>query len=207
MSPTPHLTGLPPIIGNDPRVLILGSFPSAISLEKKEYYANPRNRFWHLMEALLGTKAQLPYHVRTVQLKEKGIALWDVTKECEREGSDDAAIKNEIVNDISGFLLDHPSISVVILNGGGAARIFHRHFSDGGPGPAGNPRSEGAGVVPGGWGHSGLSRDRPGGKGPLWTWIPGVMILTLPSTSPANARFGLPQLEDAWSVLKETSGK
>jgi hypoxanthine-DNA glycosylase len=139
-----------------------------MSLEKKEYYGNPRNRFWHLMEALLGIAVALPYHVRTVRLKEKRIALWDVTKECEREGSDDTAIKNEILNDIPGFLCDHPSVSVIILNGGGAGRIFHKYFSDG---------------------------------------IPGVMIFTLPSTSPANAKFGLPQLGDAWSVLKESGAK
>jgi TDG/mug DNA glycosylase family protein len=166
--PSARLTGLPPVVGPDPRVLILGSFPSVISLEKKEYYANPRNRFWHLVEALLGIKAQLPYHVRTVQLKMKGIALWDVTRECEREGSDDAAIKNEIMNDIPGFLRDHPSVSVIILNGKRAGGIFHKEFPDG---------------------------------------IPGIMILTLPSTSPANARFGLPQLVDAWSALREFSGK
>jgi TDG/mug DNA glycosylase family protein len=168
MSPSPRLAGLPPVVGDSPAVLILGSFPSVISVEKGEYYANPRNRFWHLIEALLGINAQLPYHVRTVQLKEKRIALWDVTRECEREGSDDAAIKNEVVNDIPGFLRDHPSIRVIILNGGGASRIFHRHFPDG---------------------------------------IPGIMIFTLPSTSPANAKFGLPQLADAWSVLREFSGK
>jgi asparagine synthase (glutamine-hydrolysing) len=52
---------------------------------------------------------------------------------------------------------------------------------DGIPGPAGRPPSEGGGAVPGGWGPSGPSRDRPGGrrreaappvqggKGPLWT--------------------------------------
>ena len=166
--PSPRLTGLPPVVGSSPVVLILGSFPSVISLERGEYYANPRNRFWHLMEALLGIKAQLPYHVRTVQLKSRGIALWDVTRECEREGSDDTAIRNEIMNDIPGFLHDHPSVSVVILNGGGAARLFHRHFPDG---------------------------------------IPGIMVFTLPSTSPANAKFGLPQLEDAWSILKESAAK
>jgi len=163
-----RLTGLPPISEPDPRLLILGSFPSRLSLERGEYFANPRNRFWHLMEALIGIKAQLPYHVRTVQLKEKGIALWDVTRECEREGSDDAAIRNAVLNDIPGFLRDHPSVTVVILNGGGAARLFHRHFPEG---------------------------------------IPGIMIFTLPSTSPANARFGLPQLVDAWSALREFSGK
>ena len=165
---SPRLTGLPPVSGPTPRLLILGSFPSAISLERSEYYANPRNRFWHLMEALLGIKAQLPYHVRTVQLKEKRIALWDVTRECEREGSDDAAIRNEILNDIPGFLRDHPSVSVIILNGGTAGRLFHRHCPDG---------------------------------------IPGILILSLPSTSPANARFGLSQLVDAWSALREFSGK
>ena len=168
MSPTPRLTGLPPIVGESPKVLILGSFPSVMSLEKKEYYGNPRNRFWHLMEALLGIPVALPYHVRTVRLNEKRIALWDVTKECEREGSGDAEIKNEAVNDITGFLRDHPSITVIVLNGGGAARLFHRYFPDG---------------------------------------IPGILIFTLPSTSPANAKFGLPQLEDAWSVLKEAGAK
>jgi TDG/mug DNA glycosylase family protein len=168
MPPTSRLTGLPPVVGESPKVLILGSFPSVISLEKKEYYGNPRNRFWHLVEALLGIKAQLPYHVRTVQLKTKGITLWDITKECEREGSDDTAIKNEVLNDIPGFLRDHPSIRVIVLNGGGAGRLFHRQLPNG---------------------------------------IPGIMMFTLPSTSPANARFGLPQLADAWSVLRESSGK
>ena len=74
MPPAPRLSGLPPVVGPSPVVLILGSFPSVISLERGEYYANPRNRFWHLVEALIGIKAQLPYHARTVQLKEKGIA-------------------------------------------------------------------------------------------------------------------------------------
>jgi TDG/mug DNA glycosylase family protein len=168
MPPTPRLTGLPLIVGESPKVLVLGSFPSEISLTKKEYYANPRNRFWHLMEALLGIKAQLPYHVRTVQLKERRIALWDVTKECEREGSDDAAIKNDVMNDIPGFLRDHPSVTVIILNGKRAGGIFHKEFPDG---------------------------------------IPGIMIFTLPSTSPANAKFGLPQLGDAWGILRESGAK
>jgi len=166
--PSSRLTGLPPVVGDSPKVLILGSFPSVMSLEKKEYYANPRNRFWLLMEALLGMKAGLPYHVRTVELKRRGITLWDITKECERKGSDDAAIENEVMNDIPGFLQDHPTISVIVLNGKRAAHIFHQHFADG---------------------------------------IPGIMIFTLPSTSPANARFGLPQLEDAWSVLKESGAR
>ncbi|MDD1669856.1 MAG: DNA-deoxyinosine glycosylase [Methanomicrobiales archaeon] len=160
----PRLTGLPPVVGPDPVALILGSFPSVMSLEKGEYYANPRNRFWHLMEALLGIQATLPYHVRTVELKKRGIALWDITKECEREGSDDTAIRNEILNDIPGFLRDHPSVSVVILNGGTAGRLFHRHFPEG---------------------------------------FLGIMVLALPSTSPANARISLSGLVEIWGVLRD----
>jgi len=164
----PRFTGLPPVVGPDPVALILGSFPSVMSLEKGEYYANPRNRFWHLMEALLGIQATLPYHVRTVELKKRGIALWDITKECEREGSDDTAIRNEILNDIPGFLRDHPSVSVVILNGGTAGRLFHRHFPEG---------------------------------------FLGIMVLALPSTSPANARISLSGLVEIWGVLKDYARK
>jgi hypoxanthine-DNA glycosylase len=45
--------GLPPMISDTPRVLILGSFPSRISLEHGFSYANPRNQFWEVMRAIL----------------------------------------------------------------------------------------------------------------------------------------------------------
>ena len=31
------------------RVLVLGSFPSALSRERAFYYGNPRNRFWRVV--------------------------------------------------------------------------------------------------------------------------------------------------------------
>jgi TDG/mug DNA glycosylase family protein len=169
MPPSPRLTGLPPVVGSDTVVLVLGSFPSRLSLEKGEYFANPRNRFWPLVEALLGIGADLPYRERIRLLSEKGIALWDVTRECEREGSGDAAMKNETVNDIPGFLHDRPSVSLVILNGGTAGRLFHRYFR---------------------------RRIRS-----------GIMVLALPSTSPANARLTLPRLIEAWGALRKYAGK
>ena len=42
----PLLQGFPPIVDDDARVLILGSFPSALPLVAHQYYANPRNAFW-----------------------------------------------------------------------------------------------------------------------------------------------------------------
>jgi hypoxanthine-DNA glycosylase len=46
-----HEHGLPLLVGDDPAVLILGSFPSRKSLERKQYYANPQNQFWRIMAA------------------------------------------------------------------------------------------------------------------------------------------------------------
>ena len=48
-------------MANSPEVLILGSFPGRQSLLKKEYYGNPRNHFWHIMEALFSIDRHLPY--------------------------------------------------------------------------------------------------------------------------------------------------
>jgi len=48
------MEGMPPIGSTQSRVLILGSFPSAISLEKGQYYGNGKNHFWDIMGLLLG---------------------------------------------------------------------------------------------------------------------------------------------------------
>ena len=125
-----RLTGLPPVSGSDPRVLILGSFPSRLSLERGEYFANPRNRFWPLVEALFGIRADLPYGQRVRLLSFREIALWDVVSSCSREGSGDAAIRDPALNDIPGFLLAHSSVSFIALNGSTAGHLFHRHIDE-----------------------------------------------------------------------------
>lgn len=38
-----------PVINNNSEVLILGSIPGKISLERQEYYGNKRNQFWDIM--------------------------------------------------------------------------------------------------------------------------------------------------------------
>jgi len=118
--------GLAPITGMDPEILILGSYPSRQSLAKCEYYGNPQNQFWKIVEILLGIDRSLPYPVRTSLLTEHRIALWDVLATCARDGSADIAIRDPIPNDIREFLAAHPTIRCIALNGNTAGRYYAR---------------------------------------------------------------------------------
>ena len=116
----PLLTGLPPLVDERSRVLVLGSFPSEMSLAKHEYYGNPQNHFWPVMEALLGIDRSAPYDERTSRLLAQGVAVWDVIAECAREGSGDDRIEHAAANPIVSLLADHPHIRHVAFNGGTA---------------------------------------------------------------------------------------
>jgi double-stranded uracil-DNA glycosylase len=118
--------GLPPVTGPRPRVLVLGSFPSVLSLERGEYYGNPRNRFWAVMEELFAIPAALPYPKRCQRLTREGVALWDAVASCSRPGSSDSRIRDPVPNDIAGLIWAHPSIRLVALNGSTAGRIYRR---------------------------------------------------------------------------------
>lgn len=121
-----RLTGLPPVITKNANVLILGSFPSRMSLESGEYYANPKNRFWAVMERLFGIPRGLPYRSRTRLLEKNRIALWDAVGSCRREGSADRSITDPVANDIAGLLASHPGIRLVACNGSASAGFVSR---------------------------------------------------------------------------------
>lgn len=116
----PLLTGLPPLVEAHSRVLILGSFPSEMSLTRQEYYGNPQNHFWPIMEALLGISRLAPYAERTARLLAHGVAVWDVIARCSREGSGDDRIQQEVSNSLAGLLAEHPHIRYIAFNGGRA---------------------------------------------------------------------------------------
>lgn len=119
-------TGLPPVSGSDPRILILGSFPSQKSLAWGQYYGNPRNHFWSIMEALFTIRMDLPYASRIRQVTEHGIALWDVVGSCSRPTSADARIAGPVFNDIAGFTAAHPGLQLIVLNGSTAGRFYRK---------------------------------------------------------------------------------
>lgn len=160
-------------MGPQPRALVLGSMPGLASLRAGRYYAHPRNAFWPLMAALFDLPADGGYPARAAALAARGVAVWDVLAECEREGSLDSAIvpASARVNDLPALLLAQPTLGVVALNGGAAARLFRRHVA-----PALAARLAAAG------------RDAP-------------LVLALPSTSPAHAARSFEAKLAAWRAL------
>jgi hypoxanthine-DNA glycosylase len=122
--------GLHPVTGPHPRTLILGSFPSQLSLRHAEYYGNSRNHFWNILGTLLGFDADLPYPQRIAILTHHHIALWDVVASCERPGSADARITVPVLNDIAGFVASRPTLRLIALNGNTAARFYARITGD-----------------------------------------------------------------------------
>lgn len=119
-------SGFTAIAAHDAYILILGSMPGIKSLEEHEYYAHPRNAFWPIMEVLFGIKGR--YATRLQSLKEHKIALWDVFKHCERQGSLDSNIKDSsiIANDFESFLSAHSQITHIFFNGAKAETSFNK---------------------------------------------------------------------------------
>ncbi|MEG2543354.1 MAG: DNA-deoxyinosine glycosylase [Longicatena sp.] len=122
------LKGLKPIISVEPKVLILGSMPSVTSLDKQEYYGYKQNRFWRIMEDIF-QEPITSYEQKKELIITHHLVLWDVIGECERVGSLDSNIKNEVVNNIDRLLADFPSIELVVCNGKKSYDLYLKHFS------------------------------------------------------------------------------
>jgi hypoxanthine-DNA glycosylase len=119
---------LEPIIDSKAEILILGSMPGEQSLAKQQDYANPRNHFWKLIFAIFDISPIDNYHDKLKFLREKKIALWDVLRFCERTGSLDSGIKNEVTNEFEPIIATHPRISHIFFNGTKAKRSFEKHL-------------------------------------------------------------------------------
>ncbi len=119
-----------PVARADATILILGSMPGKVSLQKQQYYAHPQNLFWHFMGELFDAGPDLAYEKRLLILQMHGIALWDVLKECYRESALDADIVEEtiIANDFSDFFRQYPEIRRIYFNGAKAEQAFNKYI-------------------------------------------------------------------------------
>ena len=108
---------------------MLGTLPGEESLRRVEYYAHPRNLFWPIVFALFGEVPAAEYEARLRFASDRRIALWDVCAIAVRRASLDSEIKRESPNPIHDLLDAHPDIRIVVFNGGGAQRLYDRHFA------------------------------------------------------------------------------
>ncbi len=121
-----------PSVDNNSKILILGSMPGIKSLAEQQYYAHPQNRFWKVMGSICKTSDlhELDYNKKLEVLLNNNIALWDTIKSCNREGSLDSDIQNEIPNDIRKLLKKYPNIKTICLNGNKSYSSFIKYFPD-----------------------------------------------------------------------------
>lgn len=175
--------GFDPVFDERSRVLVLGSFPSALSRKNDFYYGNPSNRFWRVMAHVLGVRTppnegepfadeeggeaaragaiatlEESIEAKRRMLLEGGIALWDVIEECDIKGSSDASIKNVVPARIERIASKAP-LAAVVCNGATAGRLYKRYLQ----------------------------------------WQVGLEAHVLPSTSPANAAWSASRLATRWT--------
>lgn len=117
-----------PIIGHQPKVMILGSLPGEKSLELQQYYGFPQNRFWKLMFQIYQQEFSADYSTRLELIKANKLILWDVAHSAERIGSLDSAINNEVPNDLHRLIQKHRTIEKIIFNGKKAEQMYRRFF-------------------------------------------------------------------------------
>jgi len=124
--------GLPPVLAEDCRLLVLGSLPGDRSIAEQQYYAHPRNAFWPIMQFVFDVRTTLDYDSRCRALVQQGVGLWDVLQASHRRGSLDASIAVDTAraNDFAALLQTHREIAAIAFNGRKAADLYRRFCAD-----------------------------------------------------------------------------
>lgn len=121
------LQSFKPHVDRRSRVLILGTMPGPMALEKQEYYGFPGNQFWPIMAKLFGAREPLSYPAKLRLLKAHRVALWDTIQCCRRVGASDGAIQDAVANDIPALIRRYPGIRRVFLNGKLAETLYRTY--------------------------------------------------------------------------------
>lgn len=119
----------PPLYDKNSKILILGSFPSVKSREQLFFYGHPQNRFWKVIANVFGDEVPTTIEEKKVLLRRHHIALWDVIKSCDIEGSSDSSISGVVPNDLSEIFA-RADIQKIIVNGKTAEKYFNKYTRD-----------------------------------------------------------------------------
>ena len=119
-------SSFPPVVDAGVRVLVLGSLPGEVSLQKQQYYAYPHNQFWRQIGHVLGRQLPAAYEARLAALLEAHVGLWDVVRTASRAGSLDASIRDHQPNRLADLIARLPRVKAVAFNGATASAIGRR---------------------------------------------------------------------------------
>ncbi|MCL2018561.1 MAG: DNA-deoxyinosine glycosylase [Oscillospiraceae bacterium] len=116
------------LYGDNPQILILGTFPSVKSRESNGYYGNPQNQFWRIIAEIFSEKIDFDdYEQKKAMIFKHGIALWDTLISCEIKGSADTNIKNEVGNTEIPVFVKYFNINKVLFNSKKAFNFYCRY--------------------------------------------------------------------------------
>ena len=122
--------GFPPLLCDEPRILILGTLPGGESLEHRQYYYSNSNRIWKVLCYLRGEPMPIDYDRKQALLAKYHIVLWDYYESAIRlDSSNDKDIRDGHPNDIPAFLAAHPTIKTIGINGFGKYKEFGRKIA------------------------------------------------------------------------------
>lgn len=116
-----------PVFDKESKILILGSFPSVKSREEGFFYGHPQNRFWKVLAEIWKEPVPVSIDEKKSFLLRNNIAVWDVIKSCDIEGSSDSSIKNVVANDI-GVILSKANIKQIYVNGKKAQQLYQKYI-------------------------------------------------------------------------------
>lgn len=117
-----------PVFDENSKILVLGSFPSVKSREANFFYGHPRNRFWKVVSSVIGEESPVTTEEKKAFLLRNNIAVWDVIKSCDIEGSSDSSIKNVTPNNLN-VILEKADIKQIFANGNTAYKLFLKYNS------------------------------------------------------------------------------
>lgn len=109
-------------------ILILGSLPSVVSVERGFYYMHPQNRFWKVLSRIYKEDAySMNIQEKTNFILKHRLALYDVVASCDIKNSSDASIENVVCTDLEE-ILKSSEIHRILLNGNKAYTLFCKAY-------------------------------------------------------------------------------
>ena len=117
-----------PIYNKFSKILILGSIPSTISRETNFYYAHKTNRFWPILSILFNTELKTNTDKENFLLN-NNIAIFDMIKECDINGSSDSSVKNIKVNNLIP-IIKKSNIKYIFCTGKLSYNLYQKYYKD-----------------------------------------------------------------------------